>query len=244
MAERDYAEYAHWKSWEQASFGEVTEYLAAYFAAELKASGVASLAGLRVLELGFGNGAFAAWAHAQGAVYCGVEVIADLVELGRHRGWDVHGAEVPLASYAEAGTLDLVVAFDVFEHLSIEGLKDKLRELRAALREDGRIVARIPSGDSPFSGAIQHGDLTHCSVIGSSAVRQLALHAGLQVDAIHSPASPWRGSGVLRGIKRALLDALRALAYPLIATVFMGGGRPVISPNLVFVLRKPTSRNR
>jgi hypothetical protein len=36
-----------------------------------------------------------------------------------------------------------------------------------------------------------------------------------------------------------MVASARALAYPLITQVLMGGGSPVLSPDMVFVFRKP-----
>ena len=47
--------YIDWKNWDSASFGRFDALQAAYFAAE---TGIRHGAGLRVLEVGFGNGSF------------------------------------------------------------------------------------------------------------------------------------------------------------------------------------------
>lgn len=70
-------------------------------------------------------------------------------------------------------------------------------------------------------------------------VRQLAAQAGFGVDGIREPTFPLRDMGAMKWLRRASVVACRRLAYPLIAQAFMGGGRPVLTPNLLFVLVKP-----
>ena len=239
MTALDYAQYRTWKGWDDASFGQCAADAAIYYSQELRRSGIGSLQDRRVLEVGFGNGQFAGWCRGTGADYIGIEAIAELVAKARQVGLNAHDASEPWGSYLADGSLDLVVAFDVFEHLRADALLGVLRSMRKALRPSGRLIARVPSADSPFSRAIQHGDMTHQCAIGSSMVRQLAAQAGFNVDGLREPTFPLRGMGVMKWLRRASVVACRRLAYPLIAQAFMGGGRPVLTPNLVFVLVKP-----
>lgn len=231
-------EYCDWKGWDERAFGLVDQAGSAYFAEELRLSGFESVAGLNLCEIGFGNGSFASWATGAGANYLGTEAIPGLVVKGRSAGFRVFDASIPLSSIAEIGSLHLVVAFDVFEHLEVAQLKEVLERTRDLLREGGRVLARVPSGDSPFSRSIQHGDLTHRTVLGSSAVRQLALESGLDVVSIRQPAFPMRGLGPRVFIRRLLVVAARSVIYPIVTHALMGGDDPVLTPNLVFVLKR------
>lgn len=231
--------YPDWKGWTAADFGACGRSESAYFAAELRRCGVPLHAGMRVLEIGYGNGAFAGWAVRSGAAYLGVEAIPALVQCGREKGFDVHGDDVPLSAIAAIGSVDVVIAFDVFEHLEIPQLTDLLRAVRDTMKVGGRLVARVPSGDSPFARYVQHGDLTHLSTLGSSAVRQLATATRFNVEQLRAPVFPLRGGGPGAFLRRGLVVVGRALAYPIIARLFMGGGSPVLSPNMLFVLERP-----
>lgn len=78
-------------------------------------------------------------------------------------------------------------------------------------------------------------------MLGSSAVRQLALESGLDVVSIRQPAFPMRGLGPRVFLRRLPIVLTRRIVYPLVTNALMGGGRPVLTPNLVFVLAKPRS---
>lgn len=233
------SDYREWKGWDEQEFGVFDRTAEIYFAAELREAGISCVNGLRVLELGFGNGAFAAWATAAGAHYLGTEAIPDLVLAALQRGIKAHPSTVDLKDIVPMETLDLVVAFDVFEHLSLQQLQELLLQLNSLLVRGGVVIARIPSGDSPFSRAIQHGDLTHRLVLGSSAVRHLALSVGFEVTSIRRPVFPVLGLGMRTCVRRSLVALAQRLCHRFIALALMGGGAPVLSPTMVFVLRRP-----
>ena len=69
-----YHGYTQWKGW-RGEFA-TTDREARYYAAELAD---VALAGRRVLELGFGNGNFLAWAREQGAQVTGTEVLLEFI---------------------------------------------------------------------------------------------------------------------------------------------------------------------
>ncbi len=236
MDTRAYETYMSWKSWSSEEFGSFSSGDAAYFQQELRAAGILQLRGCRVLELGFGNGHFAAWSMAQGAIWTGIEMIPELVASARGKKWDAHAAVGTHDVPEGLACFDLIVAYDVLEHLPTGGAVELLSRLRPLLADAGRVVARIPSGDSPFARAIQYGDVTHATPIGSSAVVQIAQSAGLEVLQIREPVFPIWGSGLVAACRRLLVAGLRRALFPLIRLVFMGTRRAILTPNMVFVL--------
>lgn len=231
--------YRDWKKWSSQPFGTLDAATKRYFAAELSKAGIQALKGLRVLEIGFGNGAFAAWCKDSGAQYVGIEEIPELVGAARHAGVEAYGSRDDLTGAINAGSLGLIVALDVFEHLALPELEELLLRCRNWLAPGGILLARVPSGDSPFARAVQYGDLTHRLVLGSSAVSQIAMNTGWEVQAVRSPAFPIGGLGLIAGGRRLLVSAARHACHRFIALALMGGGSPVLTPNMVFVLRRP-----
>lgn len=234
-----YRTYGEWKGWNERKFGELVPEAAGYFAAEMALAGLWPLANRSVLEIGFGNGEFARWASSQGARYCGTERIGERVAAARAAGFSAYPDGQPLTEIVGANPVDAVVAFDVFEHLELSELKQLLNQVGACLRPGGLMIARVPSGDSPFARAIQYGDVTHKTVLGSSAVRQIATHCGLEVVQVREPAFPIRGQGLGSCLRRALVKSVRAMAFPVLRSLFLANDQAVLTPNMVFVLRRP-----
>ncbi len=230
--------YAGWKGWQGADFGQFGPEDALYYVQELHASGIASVLGLRVGELGYGNGAFAGWVRKAGGHWVGREVIPELQRRATEAGFDVIASEVDFSTACGPEKLDLIVAFDVIEHLEIDAIRSFLGEAKEALRPGGLLLARFPSGDSPFSGAVFRGDLTHRTLLGSSAARQLAMEAGFEVCQVRSPALPVWGLGPVRAARRMAVRLTQTLAFSFVRHILMGNSGAVVSPNMIVVLRK------
>ena len=231
--------YREWKSWTANRFGEVNEVQALEFWTELKLAGVPIGAKLRTLEIGFGNGAFASWAVSQGWIFVGIEADQELVDRAVAKGWEAHHAEESLATIVANREFDLIVAFDVLEHLTHHEILSFLESIASALAPSGKFIARIPSGDSPFARSIQYADITHRSITGSGIVHQLAQQAGLNVVEIRAPAFPIFGLGAKRAVRRMGVAVLRAVVTYIVNVAFHDNQRRVVAPNMVIILQLP-----
>lgn len=226
--------YRRWKGWGRPA---AVEPLARTFAAELR--GVRLSARASVLEIGFGQGIFLDWARAQGFVPVGIELNQALVESVRRRGHEAyHGHARDVLSQGFA-PFDLVVLFDVLEHLTVEEILDLLSLLKSQLSAGGAIVARFPNGGSPFGRLYQHGDLTHCSVLTASSIEQAAIRCGLKVVAARNSAREdvgnprWRPKNWRMTRKIAFL--IRSVIELIVGLVYFGRIVP-LDPNLTVVL--------
>lgn len=228
-----------WRGWSKEGFGVLAPADAAYYAAEMAAAGFGRIERLKVLEIGYGNGCFARWAIDNGADYFGLEIDEALLAWARAAGWRVAPSLEELETLVGPTRFDLVVAIDVLEHLSEDGLRRCLRSSMARLASNGRLLARVPSGDSPFARAIQYGDPTHRLVLGSQRIRRLATELGFELLALREPAYPLKGLGARVWIRRALARAVRRLAHAAVARLLMEDAGVIVSPNLVFVLANP-----
>lgn len=227
--------YRKWKGWTDEDFGGYSAD-AAWFRLELYRSGVRDLRGRRVLEIGLGNGGFAMWATQQGAVYWGTELDETLVSRAKSRGITAYSSYHLQSCLSEATPVHLIVAWDVLEHVPRVDLPDMLATLRQCLSDDGVLIARMPSGDSPFSRAIQYGDLTHEPPLGSTAAGVLAQQAGFTRVKIRPACLPIWG-GVPRSVLRRLFVRLIEVAARPVVVALMRNPYAIITPNMVLTLR-------
>jgi SAM-dependent methyltransferase len=224
--------YVDWKGWDADAFGRCSDQEALTFDAEWRRLGLGGPRGRRVLELGFGNGAFAGWCRSRGAEWTGVE--ADAVCVGR----------AVAAGHAARGTLpverefDAICAFDVFEHVPQDELPPLLTALAALLAPDGRLLARFPNGDSPLGLPLQYGDWTHRTVIGEGRWKQLAFETGFECPAWLPPALPLRWQDPVRALRRTAMTVLYAALSRAVRTLVHPGSRWVAAPNVVAHLRR------
>lgn len=224
-----YAGYAAWKAWSGAF--AATDREARYFAEEFRGIG---LAGKRVLEIGFGNGSFLAWAKGEGARVAGVEINAAMRDAARAHGFEVF--EAPLAEISER--VDLVVAFDVLEHWTTDELVANFRAIRALLVGGGLFVSRFSNGQSPFGRVYQHGDFSHRSVLSTYKIEYLAGLAGFEVVRIDNVRRVPSRPGPLAAVRHGWLAWRRRWIERSIARLY-GIRKLPLDPNLVAVLRRP-----
>lgn len=226
-----YAGYAGWKGW-QGRFAP-SEREARYFAAEFAGS---SLAGQRLLEIGFGNGSFLAWARAQGAQVRGLEHDQAMCEAGRRAGFDVANRTLG-ELVADGQEYDLIVAFDVLEHWDGAELVANFASLHALLAAGGRFIARFPNGHSPFGRIYQHGDFSHKSTLSTYKIEYLAQLSGLQVERIANACRVASRAGMLAALRQRWLALQRRRIERKLARLY-GTRRLPLDPNLVAVLRR------
>jgi 2-polyprenyl-3-methyl-5-hydroxy-6-metoxy-1,4-benzoquinol methylase len=134
----DYRNYESYKKWQDKLFDNSG---ADYFEAEFRGLPVAES---RVIEIGFGAGQCMAWLASRGAQVTGLEIQPRLVVEGRSRGFDTHLSRefdwTPLT-----GKVDLIVGFDVLEHLTDAETVSLLRTGAVALKPGGAMLFRFPN---------------------------------------------------------------------------------------------------
>jgi len=226
-----YTGYVQWKHWHGdfcASDRDVR-----YFAAEF--SGI-ELNAKRVLEIGFGNGSFLAWAKAQGALVAGTEIDEVMLAHARAHGFDAYPAALDVLATATP-RFNLVVAFDVFEHWDKDTLIANLKCIATLLDAGGLLLARFPNGHSPFGRVHQHGDITHQTALSKSSMEQLAGMTGFTVVRVNNAASVPVRRDIWSALKHRWRKRRRAQIEAMIGRLY-GIGRLPLDPNLTAVLRK------
>jgi SAM-dependent methyltransferase len=225
--------YIGWKGWAPGKFAKLSRTQTIYFDAELRKARTRFAEGANVLEIGFGNGAFLAYARRRGWRPVGIEINPELVATARRSGFEAVCGE-GLAQFAD-DHFDLVTAFDVLEHIAQDRIAGFLEDVRRVLKPGGIFLARFPNGDSPFGLVCQNGDVTHVSVIGSGKAGYFARAAGLQLVCIGGEARPILGGRLLRGLAGAPIRALTNFIVRHV--VYQGRKVAFCSENLVMVLR-------
>lgn len=237
--ENEYDNYEDWKHWGDDSFGTWSKLDEVYYRQELKRTGIEFNNRSRIYEIGFGNGSFAGFIQSMGCQYFCSEVNQKLVERARSFGMKVYENGIAQILHSMgAGSFDAIVAFDVLEHLNIEEILIFLYDAHTLLKNGGVVLARIPSGDSPFGRAIFHGDITHLTALGSQSVFQLAYKTGFEVVDIGPPRFPIIGVGYFRAMRRSSILVARSLIAKFINLIFHDGESRVITANMVFILKK------
>lgn len=207
------------------------------FSIEIKRSKIKP--GQKILELGFGNGCFLDWCKEMGFAATGLETNPDMVESAKERGHEAWLGSSPKDAVPQDLSFDLIVAIDVFEHLTLKELLEVFDFCGKALNENGRILARFPNGASPFSRPLQHGDATHVSVLTPKKIEQIAAIHNFKLAGVYNAARPTRGGRRLPMIRKLGYFARDIIAWNL-GMVFYGKTFPM-DANVTVVLERASS---
>jgi 2-polyprenyl-3-methyl-5-hydroxy-6-metoxy-1,4-benzoquinol methylase len=208
----NYDGYSVWKNWND--FFRFSADDSSYFAKEVPAM---SLKGREVLEIGFGEGRFLAWAQARGARVAGMELDSRSLAAADAAGTALV-TDIEAHSAAHQDRYALIAAFDVFEHLTLSQIETHLVAIAKLLEPGGVLILRYPNGQSPFGLSPQNGDVTHITALSQAKIDQLAQPLGFVTERYAGSAMP-QGRGIVR-LRRAVIRGLRRLVGRLLNALF------------------------
>lgn len=175
-------------------------HLYAYHAAVERISG-----GDRVLDVGFGEGYGSSILASAGAEYLGLEVDQAAVEHGRARyrlAFEMYdGHTIPAAE----GSFDLVVSFQVIEHL--DEPEPWLKEIRRVLRPGGTAIFTTPNRAHRLEDGERPWNRYHVREFAAGELRELLQRSFADVRVYGV-----RGSDDIEDIERARVARARRLA--------------------------------
>ena len=131
---------------------------------------------VRILDLGCGHGAFLYFlAKAGYQNICGIDVSAEQIEVAHRLG--ITGARLgkleDFLTEQGDGCIDVVLAMDIFEHLTAQELFSALDGIRRVLTPHGCCIAHVPNGEGLYGMRIRYGDMTHERAFTPSSARQV-----------------------------------------------------------------------
>lgn len=221
--------YQAWKKWDDLFVCDATE--RRYFDNEF--TGI-ELAGKWVLEIGFGNGSFLRWAKDRQATAVGCELIEPLCAAGKAQGYDTRYGDIRETIRPGQESFDLVVAFDVLEHIPPVELVDFVKFIRSVMNPGARFLVRVPNGQSPFGLINQYGDMTHINILSKGRFEQLAPMVSL--DMLYC-RNAFRVGMSGNHWQEAIRFKLRDVANAFIAKAYSLGSTP-LDPNIVACFKR------
>lgn len=167
----------------------------------------------QIVDLGCGDGR---------VIYClekfgyqnvsGVDLSDSQLDLARQVSSNVERLNVLDYLSETTQTFELIVSFDLIEHLDKEEVLSFLEGCYSRLSPGGRLVVQTPNAASPFFGAVRYGDFTHEQAFTPGLLDQLMTRAGFSnVRAREMPPVP-------RGY--SLKSSIRYFAWQIIRAVF------------------------
>ena len=150
----------------------------------------AARTGLKVVDIGPGRGEWLSLLTQRGIDAYGIDLDARMVELVQQRGLHtVHGDAVRHLLRLERGSLDMVTAFHVIEHLTTDVVLALLESARRALRPGGVLILETPDPTNLTMGANNfYLDPTHLRPMPPALTEFLVSASGfeeLQIRRLH-----------------------------------------------------------
>ena len=227
--------YMVFKDWDLNSFGKLDKYNKKLFDKELNKTKKNFTSGSKVLEIGFGNGEFLTYANSQHWLVKGVEVNQVLVDLAKSKGYDAMSSDN--FKRLPHNTYDLIVAFDVIEHIPEAEILNFLQTILSLLKPGGVFLARCPNGDSPFSLPYQNGDATHVNYLGSSKIKHYVSQTKGKLIYCGSEAFIIIHKNIFTTLLRLFAFVLRALLALFVYVTYLKRVN-FVSPNLIIAIKK------
>ncbi len=130
----------------------------------------------RIVDIGCGHGNFLRVSKELGySNLAGVDLSQEQVSLAHRFGVDVVqcGDMMQFLRTQPSSSIDVVISFDILEHLTKPTVMEVMREVRRCIRPTGCWLIHVPNGASPFVGRILHGDFTHETAFTTQSLRTL-----------------------------------------------------------------------
>ena len=225
--------YIDWKNWETDSFGKTSKLEETYFNNIVKLLKLKKSS--KILEIGFGNGSFLGYAVSQNFNYDGVESNANLVDLAIDNNFSAYTS---LDKIDREIKYDLIILFDVIEHINADAVEEFFKEMNLHLEETGSIFLRFPNGSSPLGLGNQHGDVTHCNIVTLPKLNYWCYNSDLKVIFYRGDIRPFIfRHNILKMPSRLIRLFLHILTEKFIRSI-SSQSKGVLSSNLEVVIKK------
>jgi len=225
--------YINWKNWNEDSFSKTSNLEKAYFLNIFKLLKLKSTA--KILEIGFGNGAFLGYAVSKKFHCDGVETNESLVDLAVDKNFSAYKA---LEEINQNTKYDLIVLFDVIEHIHADKIESFFSDLSFYLQDSGSIFLRFPNGSSPLGLANQHGDITHCNIVTLPKLNYWCYNSNLKVVFSRGDTLPFIFNHNLLKMPSRLIKLFFHLITERFIRLISSQSKGVLSSNLQAVIKK------
>ena len=230
---RENENYINWKGWNTSSFAFTSNLEKAYFENIFKLINLKSSS--RILEIGFGNGAFMGYARANSHLCDGVESNKNLINTAIEHEFSVYKSIFEIESNKQ---YDLIVLFDVIEHIPQVDIQEFILKIETLLNESGSIFLRFPNGASPFGLANQHGDITHCNIITIPKLNYWCNNSKLEITLSRGSVLPFIFQHNYLKMPSKILKLILYRLTERFVRFISNQSRGVLSSNLEVVLKK------
>lgn len=188
-----------------------------------------------ILDIGCGHGALLYFLRKSGYQNIrGVDGSREQVEFAQQlgiAGVELGEAQTYIRSCA-SDSVDVVVLFDVLEHLTRQETFDLLIEVRRVLSAKGVCIGHVPNAEGIFGSRIRYSDLTHEQAFTSSSISQV--FGSLQFGQVGCFEDKPMAHGIKSAMRRIIWE-VGTVPMRILFAAETANLHPVLSQNLLFV---------
>ncbi len=152
----------------------------------------------------------------------GVDISESQLKIARQVNDRVESSDVLEYLQNTTEKYDIILAFDLIEHLSKNEVLDFINLCKMRLNIHGRLVLQTPNASSPFFGEVRYGDFTHELGFTPKLLSQLLIRAGFtNIESRETGPIP-RGYSLKSTIRFGIWQIIRTLFW-LITLIETGG---------------------
>lgn len=194
----------------------------------------------RILDIGCGSGLLLHLVASRG--YGDVTGIDASLEQRRAAPAEIReriqvGELLPLLRAAAPASVDVVISFDVLEHLTKSEVEAVAREVFRVLKANGRWIVHVPNAAALFGARVRYADWTHKQAFTSESLGQVFRIGGFGQMSFHEDAPIVHGA--LSAARFVIWKIIRGVLRICWAAETGDSGRAhIFSQNLLGVARK------
>ena len=133
----------------------------------------------RIIDLACGEGHILHMLHRMGYVNVeGVDISDSQLRIARQISDRAVKADVLEYLKITNSKYDLILSFDLIEHLQKDEVLEFIDLCKVRLNVNGRLVLQTPNATSPFFGDVRYGDITHELGFTPNILSQLLRRSG------------------------------------------------------------------
>jgi 2-polyprenyl-3-methyl-5-hydroxy-6-metoxy-1,4-benzoquinol methylase len=186
-----------------------------------------------ILDVGCGHGALLHFLAAAGYTkISGIDTSPEQIRLAAKLGVaNAHCASaLEYVRSLPSKSLDVVILFDILEHLEKQELFDLLDEIHRILRLSGMCLVHVPNGEGLHGMRILFGDLTHRQAFTRSSVRQMFTTIGFsQIEQYEERPIV---HGLTSAVRRLVWD-VGTIPFRLLLAAETGETKAILSQNVL-----------
>lgn len=192
----------------------------------------------RIIDFGCGDGALLYFAKKAGYQNAsGYDASLEQIKIAKSLGLQAVYLKDALTAISELPnhSTDIVVSFDVIEHMTKEEVLVFAAEVHRILAPSGKWIIHTVNAESPFFGRIRYGDLTHENGFTQTAMQQLLSVSGFNEMRFYEDAPIAHG---FKSAMRSFLWKCVRTIYRFCLAVETGDKNGIFSQNFLIVAVK------